>query len=89
MTISTTRVSVGTAATSLGVSFQMEHTVLIQNLDNTDTVYLGNADVTTANGFALNKSELITITLPASDNLFAVSGKTGHVVAVLQPKPNA
>ena len=89
MTISTTRVSVGTAATSLGVSFQMEHTVLIQNLDNTDAVYLGTDNVTTSNGFALNKSELLTITLPAGDNLFAVSGKTGHIVAILQPNPNA
>jgi len=89
MTISHSQISVGTVATSLELSYQMEHTVSIHNMDNTDRVYLGGSAVTTTNGFALDKGIIITVTLPAGDNLFAVSSKSGHVVAVLQPKPNA
>ena len=89
MAISQNQISVGTAATSLGLSYQMEHTVSIHNMDNTDRVYLGGSNVTTSNGFALDKGIIITVTLPAGDNLFAISTKTGHIVGVLQPKPNA
>ena len=88
MSISNNQVSVGTAATSLGLNFQMESHVFIHNLDNTDRVYIGNASVTTSNGFALDKGMILEMKLPAGDNLFAISTKTGHMVAVIQPKPN-
>ena len=88
MSISNNQISVGTAATSLGLNFQMESHVFIHNIDQTDRVYIGNANVTTSNGFALDKGMILEMKLPAGDNLFAVSTKTGHVVSVIQPKPN-
>lgn len=88
MTIFNNQVSVGTVATSLGVSYPMESTVSIHNIDNTDRVYIGGAAVTTSSGFALDKETIMQITIPAGDQLYAVSTKTGHEVTVLQPRPN-
>lgn len=89
MTIHFSQVSVGTAATSLGISYQMESTVSVHNMDNTDRVYVGGAGVTISNGFAMDKGQIVQFTIPAGDQLFAVSTKSGHVVGILQPRPNA
>jgi hypothetical protein len=88
MTISHSQVSVGTVATSLGVSYPMESTVSLHNIDNTDRIYIGGAAVTTSTGFALDKGIIMQVTIPAGDQLYAVSTKAGHVITVLQPRPN-
>ena len=89
MTISFGQVAVGTVATSLNLSYQMEKTVSIHNIDQTDRVYIGGSAVTTSTGFALEKGQILAITLPAGDNLFAISTKANHVVSIIQPRPNA
>jgi hypothetical protein len=84
MSISSGTVSVGTAATQINGSSSNPIVIHVANNDNTDTMYLGGAAVTTSNGLALLKQERITITLSQGDRLYAVSTKEGHVLSYLQ-----
>ena len=45
----------------------------IHNMDNTKTLYLGNGNVTTANGLALLKEDTIELVLNAGESLYAVT----------------
>ena len=89
MGIINNQVSVGTVATAITTSFPMEGHVHIRNIDNTDTVYLGGAAVTTSNGYAILKGEEIDFRIPTGDIVYAVSTKSGHVVSVLNTRPNS
>ena len=89
MAIFSNQVAVGTAAVAITTGFQMEGHVHVHNVDNTDTVYIGGAGVTTSNGFAILKGETIDLRIPTGNVLYAVSTKTGHTIAVLQSRPDA
>ena len=83
--MSTRQVSVGTAATPLGeglVSGSEFH--LYATASGNQTVYLGAADVTTANGFRLHKDTHVTIRIPERIQLYAVADNAGAIVTVLQ-----
>ena len=56
----------------------------IANADNTKTMYLGSANVTTSNGLPLFKLERLTIDLQPGEQLFAISSDTGHTVSWLR-----
>jgi len=80
--------SIGTAATVIdgvllnhygGNPYKMH----IKNNDNTDAVFLGGADVTVSNGYRLDKLEALDLVVTATDLLYAVSVKTGHVISWL------
>ena len=58
-----TRIAMG----FVGASWVYLHTPVGGN-----TVFIGNGDVTVANGFALPKDQLNTFWLPENDQLFAV-----------------
>lgn len=80
--------TVGTAATLIdGVLINAAggnpYRLHIHNIDNTDAVYIGGADVTTANGFVLDKGVILPLTVAPADRLYAVSTKDGHVVTWL------
>jgi hypothetical protein len=79
--------SVGTVATLIdGVAWNNPVVLHIHNDDNTDAVYLGGPDVTTANGLSLIKQESIELTLHQANQIYCVSGKTGHVVSWIAQK---
>jgi len=86
MTISAGTVAVGTAATQINGSFNNPVILHIANNDNTDTIYLGGAAVTTSNGLSLLKQERLVITLSQGDRLYAISTKAGHIVSYLEQK---
>lgn len=46
-------------------------------------VYIGNADISASNGFAIPKGTLITIWLPENDALYAVVGSGTELISVL------
>jgi len=48
-----------------------------------NTVYIGNSDVTTSNGFALPKDEMHQIWLPEADKLYAVVGSGTETLYVM------
>lgn len=77
-------VSIGTAATALDGVWQNPSRITIHNLDNTDSCYLGNGTVTTANGLELMKQQTLQFDLAPLEQLYAVSTKTGHVISWLR-----
>ena len=82
--ISSGQTSIGTVATAIdGVSTNPTR-IIIQNVDNTDAVYLGGSAVTLSTGLPLLKLETLQIELQPLEQLYAVSGKTGHVVGYLR-----
>lgn len=83
MAIQTGQVSVGTAATRiLGTNGNYGH-VILQNNDNTDAVYIGGTGVTTSTGLALQKLEHNDFDIMPATELYAVSGKAGHILSYL------
>lgn len=82
--ISSGQVSVGTAATMIDATAQMPFKLSVHNNDNTDSVYLGGAGVTTTTGITLAKSERIEFNMFPGEVLYAVSTKTGHNISWLK-----
>lgn len=83
--MSSRQVSVGTAATALGeglVSGSQFH--LFCTSSGNQRVFVGNGDVTTANGFQLHKDTHVTIAIPERVQLYAVADADGATVYVLQ-----
>ena len=77
------RVTVGTTRVDLGVTCTQPWRILISNDDNTDTVFIGNGDVTTANGLRLRKEQTIELKLAPLDRVFAISTKEGHALSFI------
>lgn len=79
--ISTGQTVVGLTPVVIDGTFNSEFHLTVHNQDNTDTVYLGNADVTIANGLGLEKGQFIQIEMKPGDFLHAVSSKAGHLIS--------
>jgi hypothetical protein len=82
--ISNGQTSVGTAAIAIDGMHNQPTLLTIHNVDNTDAVYIGAQGVTIANGFVLGKEQTIQFTLNPLEQLWAVSGKTGHIISWLR-----
>lgn len=82
--ISNGKTTVGTAATLVDGSSNSSFRLIIQNNDNTDAVFIGGPTVGTANGFDVQKLATIDLLLPAGSEVYAVSGKLGHVISWLK-----
>ncbi len=87
MSITQGQVSVGTAASQLNNPQAMPGIVHITNQDNTDTVFVGGAAVTTSTGHGILKSNSIDIQIFAGQVLYAISSKSGHSVSWLHITP--
>lgn len=85
MSLTSGTVSVGTAATLIdGVASANPIHLHIHNQDNTDAVYLGGPTVTTSDGLMLQKLDDLEITLRPGNQIYAISGKTGHVISYIK-----
>lgn len=82
--ISSGQATIGTAATIIDGTHHAMFSLIISNMDNTDTLFLGGPDVTAANGLSLPKGNFIQIEMNPGDALYAVSNKTGHIVSWLK-----
>lgn len=47
--------------------------IAIQNVDSTDTVYVGGEDVTTSNGYPLAPGEAISLDLIVGDEVWVIA----------------
>ena len=74
-------ITVGTAATLVSHAGVNPGTLHISNLDNTDTVFVGNASVAVNAGHALAKSSSEDFAVYPGQSMYAVSTKAGHAVA--------
>lgn len=75
--------AVGTAATLLVYGDRNPSTIHINNLDNTDTVFIGGETVIPNNGASIAKSSENDFSLPPGVGIYAVSTKSGHSVSYL------
>ena len=57
--ITSGQVAIGTAATAIDGVWQNPSRITIHNLDNTDTLFVGNGTVTLATGLGIQKLETI------------------------------
>ncbi len=60
----------------------------IHNMDNTNNIYLGGQDVTTANGLQLVKLDSIELILNAGESLYAISSSGSHLISWLRQTMN-
>lgn len=82
--ISSGRNTIGTAATLVDGTSNSSYRLIVQNDDNTNTLYLGGSTVGTATGLSLQKLETLDLLLSAGSELYAVSTKTGHSISWLK-----
>jgi hypothetical protein len=84
MAISSGQLTVGTASVAIDGVWQGPSRITIQNLDNSDTVFIGNSNVSTTNGLGLTKLEMIQFDLGPLEQLHAVSTKSNHTISWLR-----
>lgn len=84
MAISSGQLTVGTTATIIDGTFNSNFRLVIQNMDNTDAVFIGGSNVTISNGLQLLKQETIQLEMNPLESVYAVSGKAGHLVSYLK-----
>lgn len=81
MSVSTGQVVVGITRVQIDGNDINPVTLLIHNLDSTKDLFIGGSDVTTANGYVINKGEELAINLPASTSIYMVSSGNDHNVS--------
>ena len=58
--------------------------IYIRNNDSTKTLYIGNSNVTTANGLPIDKLATIDFDVPAGEQFHMISSDTSHSVSWLR-----
>ena len=81
MPITNGSIAVGTAASLVSHAGVNPGTLHISNLDNTDTIFIGDATVVVNAGHALQKSASEDFDIYPGQTIYAVSTKAGHSVA--------
>ena len=76
------QVTVTTTATLLVAANIMDQTVQLHNLGG-GAVYIGNASVTTSNGYKMDNTDKLQIPLGDNEALYAITASGTHIVAVL------
>jgi hypothetical protein len=82
--ITSGNITVGTVASLIDGTSVSNFRLLVHNNDNTDAVYLGGSNVTTATGLKLDKGIILQLEMNPLDSVYAVSGKTGHIISYMK-----
>lgn len=77
-------VTVGTTAVLVVASDDTHRTVYLHHESN-QAIYIGGADVTTANGLHMKKAQNYVIVVPSRQTLYAIADLAGQEVRVLTP----
>jgi hypothetical protein len=77
------QVTVTTSATSLVSANIAYQTVWLHNLGG-GAVYLGNANVTTSNGYKLDNGDKMQLLVGDNEGLYAIAASGTHTIAVLK-----
>lgn len=78
------RMTVGTTAVQVDGVGVSPIRIYIHNEDSTKTLYLGNGNVTTLNGFGIDKSSVQDFLIFPGQSLWMVSESSGHTVSYLR-----
>jgi hypothetical protein len=76
------QISVGTTATLLVAANIMDQTVQLHNLGG-GAVYIGNASVTTSNGYKMDNTDKLQIPVGDNEALYGIVASGTNTVAVL------
>jgi hypothetical protein len=79
--LTTGQTTAGTVAVQLDGTSNSNWQIHISNDDNTDTLYIGNGDVTTSNGLRLYKLEKLVLNMNPGESLHVISTKDGHTLS--------
>ena len=77
------QVTVGTTATLLVAANIMDQTVWLHNLGG-GAVYLGDANVTTANGYKMDNGDKMQVPVGDNEGLYGIVASGTHTVAILR-----
>ena len=80
MAITTGHTTIGLTASLVDGTSNSDFRLSIHNADNTAKVFLGGPGVTINNGLGLEKLTTMQFDMYASQELYAVSNKTGHII---------
>jgi len=80
LAITTGHASVGLTATIVDGTSNSDFRLTIHNADNTAKVYVGGPSVTINNGLGIEKLTTMQFDMYASQELYAVSDKIGHII---------
>ena len=83
MAVKSGQITVGTTRVEIPATCKQPFRLVIKNMDNTESVFIGNGDVTTSTGLRLAKEERIEFFLAPFDKLFVVSSKAGHKIGFI------
>lgn len=75
---------VGTTAVAIDGITASPCVIYIRNNDTTKTLYIGNSDITTANGLPIDKLSTQNFALPAGAQLHMISSEPGHNISWLR-----
>lgn len=84
MGISTGQMTVGTTPLQIDGTSTSNFKLHIHNLDNTDTLFIGNGDVSITNGLGVQKLESVKLECYPGDSVWVVSPKAGHLISWLK-----
>ena len=84
MSVTTAKVTIGTTAVQIDGNDVNPVTIYIHNLDSTKELFIGGANVTTSNGYVINKSSEQSFTLSPGDALYMISSGAGHEVSYMK-----
>jgi len=76
--------TVGTSPVQVDGSGVSPIRIYIHNEESTKTLYVGNGNVSTLNGFAIDKSSTQDFLIFPGQSLWIVSSSAGHVVSFLR-----
>lgn len=82
--ITTGQLTVGTVATQIDGTSNSNFKMHIHNMDNTDTLFIGNQDVTATTGLGLPKLDSLELECYPLETVWVVSNKAGHQVSYMK-----
>ena len=83
-TIIHSQVTVGTEPVLIATGLVGASHVYLHSPAGGNAVFIGNSNVTTANGFELPKNEMHEVWLPEADKLYAVVASSTETLYVMQ-----
>lgn len=79
-----TALTVGTSSV-LAVAADDMHRVIYIHDQSQNSIYIGGADVTTSNGFHIEKDDTIAIELPSRQTIYAIASHADQQLRTLTP----
>ncbi len=73
--ITTGQVTVGLTPTLIDGTYNSNFRLIIHNMNNDDSIYLGNSNVSVSNGLQLLKLETIQLDMNPLEQVYAISTK--------------